>query len=85
MAITKVTRNFQITLPREVREIADIKIGDKLLVSMENSDIRIKHLSPETIIEKTFGSWKGLVKGDSVAYVKKIRAESMQRAKRMGL
>jgi AbrB family looped-hinge helix DNA binding protein len=31
----KVTRGFQVTLPKEVREIIGIKIGDYLLVHVD--------------------------------------------------
>jgi AbrB family looped-hinge helix DNA binding protein len=31
----KVTRGFQVTLPKEVREITGIKIGDYLLVYVD--------------------------------------------------
>ncbi len=84
MAVTKVTRNFQITLPKEVREGTNIKIGDTVRVDLDRGEIKVKKLSREEIIERVFGSWKGM-KEDSVVYVRKMRAESERRMKRLGL
>ncbi len=84
MAVTKVTRNFQITLPKEIREGTNIRIGDTVRVNLDKGEIRVRKLSKEEIIERVFGSWNDL-KEDSALYVKKIRAESEARMKRLGL
>lgn len=84
MSITKVTRNYQVTIPRDVREIIDINIGDDILVNVDDGEIRLKKLSYETAVEKAFGTWAD-IKEDSVSYVRKMRAESERRMKRLGL
>ncbi len=84
MAMTKVTRNFQITLPKEVREGTGIKIGDTVRVDLDRGEIKVNKLSREEIIDRVFGSWKDMEE-DSVAYVRKMRAESERRMKRLGL
>ena len=84
MSITKVTRNYQITVPRDIREQAKIVEGDKLVLTMENDEIRIKKID-EDVFKKAFGSWKNAGIKDSVKYVKKIRKEWEDRAKRLGL
>ena len=84
MSITKVTRNYQITVPRDIREQAKISEGDKLVVTMENDEIKIKKFD-EDVFKKAFGSWKNAGIKDSVKYVKKIRKEWEDRAKRLGL
>jgi len=65
MGITKVTRNYQITIPSDVRKKLGIKVGDVLLVDVEDGKIVLKKselelpvlpggkgLSVETIEEK---------------------------------
>jgi len=41
MGIAIVTRNFQLTIPKDVREVQGIKIGDKVLFSVENNKVEI--------------------------------------------
>jgi len=82
MGTTTVTRNFQITLPKDIREIESIKVGDTLVLTVENDEIVMKKLKGK-VIEECFGSWG---KGPSgLEYVKSIRLESEKRLKRMGL
>ncbi|BBD72192.1 AbrB family transcriptional regulator [Sulfodiicoccus acidiphilus] len=38
----KVTRNYQITIPYEVRQKLSIKMGDKLIVKVEGDKIIIQ-------------------------------------------
>lgn len=82
MGITKVTRSYQVTLPKDVREMSKIHIGDKLIVTSENGEIVMKKLQAR-IIEKTFGSWK--TRGSGVVYTRKIRDEAERREKRLGV
>ena len=83
MAISKITRNYQLTIPKEIREMVNVKVGDILSLSTEGSEIRAsKNLT--NAIEKSFGIWRD-IKGDSVSYVKKIRYDSEKRRKRLGL
>ncbi|NJE25905.1 AbrB/MazE/SpoVT family DNA-binding domain-containing protein [Thermococcus sp. MV5] len=44
MPITKVTRNYQITLPAEIRKALGIKEGELLEVEIEGEKIVIKRL-----------------------------------------
>ncbi len=37
----KVTRNYQITIPKAIVEKVGLKIGDKVLVIYENGEIKI--------------------------------------------
>ncbi|AEE94403.1 VapB-type antitoxin [Acidianus hospitalis W1] len=45
MEEVKVTRNYQITIPYDVREKLGIKIGDKLVVYVEGDKIIIRKKS----------------------------------------
>ncbi len=42
MSLTKVTRNYQITIPSEIRKKLGIKVGDVLIVDVEDGKIVIK-------------------------------------------
>ena len=84
MSMTKVTRNYQITVPRDIREMAKIKEGDKLVITMENEEIKMKKFD-EDVFKRAFGSWKGTGIKDSVQYVRELRKGWGKRRKRLGL
>ncbi|WP_297521674.1 AbrB/MazE/SpoVT family DNA-binding domain-containing protein [Thermococcus sp.] len=42
MGITKVTRNYQITIPSDIRKKLGIKVGDVLVVEIEDGKAVIK-------------------------------------------
>ncbi len=44
MSITKVTRNYQITIPGEIRKALGIKEGELLEVNLEGDKIVIQRL-----------------------------------------
>jgi antitoxin PrlF len=44
MPVTKVTRNYQITLPAEIRKALGIKEGELLEVELEGEKIVVKRL-----------------------------------------
>ena len=47
MPVTKVTRNYQITIPVEIRKALGIREGELLEVELENGKIVIKRLKKE--------------------------------------
>lgn len=57
MAVSRVTRNYQVTVPREIRELADIKVGDTLLFSKEGDEVVVKRVD-KALLGKGFGIWK---------------------------
>jgi len=42
MGITKVTRNYQITIPSDIRKALGIKVGDVLVIEIEDGKAVIK-------------------------------------------
>ena len=82
MARTKVTRNYQITLPRDIRESLGVEVGDTMILMEEEGEIKMKKFDEDTF-KKAFGSWK--IKESGVEYVRKMRKESEKRMKRLGL
>ncbi len=83
MGIAIVTRNFQLTIPRDIREVQGIKIGDKILFSVDGSRVEISKFKNNSI-EDAFGAWKGKVEPGS-NYVKKIRSEWKIREEKMDI
>jgi AbrB family looped-hinge helix DNA binding protein len=83
MSTTTVTRNYQITLPKDIRELEEIKIGDRISVVSKENVIELRKFSKERIMS-CFGAWKKN-KESSVTTVREIRKEAEERLKRMHL
>ncbi len=43
-AVVKITRKYQITIPKEIREKLKLRIGDKLVIKIEGDHIVLKPL-----------------------------------------
>lgn len=85
MGIAKVTRNYQVTIPKDIRRIKNIAIGDTVLFTLEDGKVDFIKLDRGVLLNELAGSWKGTVKEDSLDYVRKIRSEWSKRTKRLGL
>ena len=57
MAVSKVTRNYQVTVPREVRELANINVGDTILFIKEGEEVMLRRIDKD-LLSKAFGLWK---------------------------
>ncbi|MBI3051468.1 AbrB/MazE/SpoVT family DNA-binding domain-containing protein [Candidatus Woesearchaeota archaeon] len=77
MGTTKVTRDFRITLPKDVRKAANIKIGDTLNVVADDKGARIMKTSAREAIMNIAGSFKEIK--DSAAYVRAMRERWKER------
>ena len=82
MGLAKVTRGYQVTIPKDVRTIEGIKIGDTVLFAVEAGRVDFMKMKVD-ILEKALGSWSGKSKGDSISYVSTLREEWDRRAKRV--
>ena len=55
MSTTKVTRNYQITIPSDIRKKVEVKAGDVLIIEyIEDDDsirIRLPHKGPRTTMK----------------------------------
>jgi len=47
-----VTRKYQVTIPKEVREKLGIKVGDRLLVSVRGGCIVLEPIRPSSALER---------------------------------
>ncbi len=81
MGISKITRNCQITLPKDVRKVIGLKEGDEVVFIIDGDKVRLVK-SDEDIIKRTAGIWKDM-KETGVEYQRKIRKESEKRLRRI--
>ena len=84
MGISKITRNYQISIPKDARKSLGLRIGDVVIVKTEDKRIVIEPIREKNIIDETFGLWgKSRVPGWKI--VKKMRKEAEKRRKRLGI
>lgn len=85
MGIAKVTRNYQVTIPKDVRRLQSINVGDTVLFTIGHSNVDFLKLDEKRSLKELAGSWKGKVNKSGVEYVRELRLEWNKRAKRLGL
>jgi antitoxin PrlF len=56
---TRVTRKYQVTIPREVRVKTGIKVGDEFQVMDKGELIVLKKMNKEKTILDFAGCWEG--------------------------
>ena len=59
-AVARVSRRYQVVIPREVRKALGIKEGDRVLFEIEGDEIRIRKL-------RNFLELEGSLKGKSLS------------------
>lgn len=83
MGIARVTRNFQLTIPKDIREVQGIKIGDRVIFTVEGNKVEISKFKND-VLEDAFGAWQGKVE-PGANYVKKIRSEWKIRSEKLDI
>ena len=73
MLVSKVTRNYQITLPQEVREKIKFKIGDRVRFVYKDGKVEILKIDND-ILKRAAGLWKGN-KETGLQFTKRLRSE----------
>jgi len=81
MGISKITRNYQITLPKDVRRVAGLKEGDEVTILIEGDKIIITKSDINPIMAAA-GAWKG-IKETGEEYQKRVRSEWKKREKKL--
>ncbi|MBS7249250.1 MAG: AbrB/MazE/SpoVT family DNA-binding domain-containing protein [Candidatus Freyarchaeota archaeon] len=71
MPIVKVTRNYQITIPEEIRKKKGIKEGDRVVAWMDDEGRIVIEKIEGSVVDESFGSWKGEEEGTK--YVDRVR------------
>lgn len=85
MGIAKVTRNYQVTIPRDIRRLQNINIGDTVLFTISDGNVDFEKIDEKKSLKELAGSWKDEIKGDSIEYVREIRKGWDKRLERLGL
>jgi len=73
MSIVKVTRNYQVTIPRDVRDDLHIKLGDTLHFSSDGERMVVQRKTSEEIIRSLCGGWKDRIGKSTSAHLQGIR------------
>jgi AbrB family looped-hinge helix DNA binding protein len=71
MTSVVVTRNFQITIPKSIRDYTGIEIGDSVIIEAKDNEITLKKVNDDPI-KAAFGRWRWCK--DSIEYVDKLRS-----------
>ena len=56
---TRVTRKYQVTIPKEVRKKVGVEVGDELKVTDKGELIILQKMSKEKTILDFAGCWEG--------------------------
>ncbi len=80
MGIAKITRNYQVTLPKDIRTLKKLEEGDTIIFAIEGNRVDIVKMD-EDIITSTAGLWRGS-KETGLSYTKRIREDWKKRVGR---
>jgi AbrB family looped-hinge helix DNA binding protein len=83
MGISIVTRNYQITLPKDIRTLSNLKEGDQVIVDVDDKGRIILDVLKKSPVDDTFGIWKAEREG--VEYVRALRKEWKSRSEELGI
>ena len=71
MGISKITRNFQVTLPKDIRELKHLEVGDKVLFVNQGERVDMIKID-KAIIKKAAGLWN-TEKETGLEYERRLR------------
>ncbi len=71
MGISKITRNCQITIPKDIRKQLNVREGDEVIFTVSDNKAMITK-STRDIIKETAGIWKDM-KETGIEYENRIR------------
>ena len=74
-----VTRKYQVTIPKRIREKLGIKIGDRLLVKIEDGKIILELIKPEDALRGLSTIADRLLGGPKKINAVKLVEESLER------
>lgn len=74
-----VTRKYQVTIPKEVRERLGIKVGDRFLVKIEDDHIVLEPVKPAKALDKLSSIADRLLGGPQRIDAVKLVEESLER------
>ena len=71
MGVSKMTRNFQVTIPRDVREVKRLLEGDRVLFAIDGERVEL-HRVDEDVVAAAAGLWKA-TRESGAEYERKAR------------
>ncbi len=74
-----VTRKYQVTIPKEVREVLGIRIGDRLLVRVVDGKIVLEPIKGSKALEKLASIADKFFSGSKRIDAVKLIEESLER------
>ncbi|MHA1720552.1 MAG: AbrB/MazE/SpoVT family DNA-binding domain-containing protein [Promethearchaeota archaeon] len=80
MSKTKITRNFQITIPKDIRKSLKLKIGDKMQIHVINDKIVL-----EPINENVWENISDFLPENFDKIREHIRNDQTERFKKLGI
>lgn len=80
MSKTKITRNYQITIPKEIREKLNLKLGEKVTIHLEGERIIIQRVN-EAIWDKCHD----FLPDNFEKILASLREDSSERFKKLGI
>ncbi|MEM0373301.1 MAG: AbrB/MazE/SpoVT family DNA-binding domain-containing protein [Sulfolobaceae archaeon] len=79
MPETVVTRKYQVTIPKEVREALGIKVGDRLLVRVEDGKIIMEPIRASDALKRLSTIADKYLGGPKVIDAVRLVEESLER------
>ena len=49
MGVSKMTRNFQVTIPKDVRHVKDLREGDRVLFAIDGEKVELHKVDEDTV------------------------------------
>ena len=81
MESSRITRNFQVTLPKDIRKLKNLQVGDEVLFIVDQDRIELIKKEEDPIMAAA-GLWKGM-KETGVQYQKRLRKEWSKRQQKL--
>ena len=80
MGISKLTRNHQVTIPKDVRALKRLRQGDQVLFAIDGNKVELVKLD-EDVVSASAGLWKKM-KETGVEYERRVRRGWTRRQRR---
>lgn len=80
MGISKLTRNFRVTIPKDVREVKRLKQGDRVLFAIDGETVEL-HKIDENAISAAVGRWRNAPDA-GLEYERRVRQPWAKRTRR---
>ena len=77
---TKITRNYQITIPKEIREKLKLKLGEEVMIHLEGERIIVQRLS-----EDVWDKCTDFLPENFEKILASLREDSTKRFKKLGI